>query len=301
MPLLYKDFMNRSRQEHKQGIQNAHDLEDTVQQVVNFPNYRSERCYIYSNQKQDGLYSLANYENQNSIIKRGVSGIGVESINIQYCIPNVNTRNRLISFQYFNDLTVYTATLDITNYEDTTLLYTEIVAKMNAAAIPSPFTFLVNADCTVDLISSVNFKFVNCPFINFGESLTGLYYTSDYVPLMKSVPHLFYTSYIDFVVSEITNSQIAQSTYSEPQTFNTIQHIARVHVDDNIKIPRNVVKRYDAKINYFPFRHRSIRNISIQIVDEYNNTIASQVFNSASGETIELQHLKYTIVLNTVF
>jgi hypothetical protein len=292
--------MQRSRQEHKTGVQNAHDVDDLVQQVTNYPNYRSERIYMYSNDKKDGTYGQALYENDNSIVKRGVSGLGIEEVHLNYCIPNVNGRNNIISFQ-LDGGGVSTATITIKNYETTLFLFTEIVAKMNGAVIPDPFSFSINDDCTVDLISTTDFKFLNCPFINFGESLHGLYYTSGFVPLIKAVAHLQYTSFIDIVVSDMTNAQLAQSTYSIEQKFNTIAHIARVHVDEEISIPRKIVKKYDTKINYFPFRHRSLNSVNIQLVDEFNNTLYSQVFESGSGETIELQNLKYSLILNAVF
>lgn len=292
--------MERSRQEHKTGVQKAHDINDTVQQVTNFPNYRSERLYIYSNDKRDGTYGTALFENNNSIVKRGVSGLGVEEVHFNYCITNSNERNNIISFQ-LDGGGVSTATIDVKNYETIDLLFTEIIIKMNAAVVPDPFSYTINDDCTVDFASSTDFMFLNCPFINFGGSLHGLYYTSSFVPLLKTVAHLQYTSFIDIVVTDITNSQLAQSTYSIPQKFNTIAHIARVHIDEAVTIPRKIVKKYDTKINYFPFRHRSLHSVNIQMVDEFNNTLFVKTFNSASGETIELQNLKYSIILNTVF
>ena len=291
--------MERSRQEHKQGIQNAHDIDDVVKQVTNFPNYRSERVYIYSNNKLDGTFSNARYENSNSIIKRGVSGIGIEECHINYCITNINERNDSIDFIYGG--LPHMATLPIKNYETITDLFTAIVTAMNGAIVPNPFSFAINDDCTVDFEISAPFQFNNCSFINFGESVHGLYYTSSTVMKLKTVPHLQYTSFIDIAVTDITNSQLAQSTYGKQQRFNTIAHIARVHIDDTITIPRKIVKKYDSKINYFPYRHRSLHSLAITLYDEYNNSLFTKVFESTSGETIELQNLKYSIVLNTVF
>jgi len=292
--------MQRSRQEHKQGTQNAHDINDVVKQVTNFPNYRSERVYIYSNDKQDGTYSAAQYVNSNSIIKRGVSGIGLEECHINYCITNINERNNSIDFIYGG--VPHKVNLPIKNYETITDLFTAIVAIMESAvAGVDPFTFTINDDCTVDFETDAQFQFNNCSFINFGESVHGLYYTSTTVTKFKTVPHLQYTSFIDIAITDITNSQLAQSTYGKQQRFNTIAHIGRVHVDDVIKIPRKIVKKYDSKINYFPYRHRSLNSLAITLYDEYNNSLFTKVFESTSGETIELQNLKYSIILNTVF
>lgn len=290
------------RTQHKMGHQGFNtDPRDEIINVETFDNKMSSRIYISSDDKQDGTYSDADYFSESSIVKRGVSALGIESIDILWCIPNVNSNNNVISYSDF-DLNVFTVSLDINNYITIDELYTEIITKMNSQLPGDPMRYEINLDCSVTLINDdAIFQFNNCLFINNGDSLHGLYYT-ELVSEIKSIPYLLSTSYIDVISDEILNGQIAQSSYSKQQIFNTTQHLARIQTDDvsNLELPRNIFKDY-IKINFIPYRHRSLQDLRIKLLDQFGNILWSQSFTDLNNTQYELKNLKYNIVLNAVF
>jgi len=292
--------MQRHRTEHKMGTQGFNtDPRDETKNVTIFENYMKERVYISSDNKMDGTYSDAEYNNDSSIVKRGVSGIGIEDIDIFYSIPNVNGNNNVIRWQEGLGPQL-TATIKIGHYEDYTALYTEIIDKLNSNPLSNGTYTYEDSDLpSISLKSTISFVFLECNFINNGGSLHGLYYTDFDILEYKSVPYLLSTSYIDIVISDILNGQIAQSSYGKQQLFNTTQHLARIIVDLNGQPIQHIKKSYEI-INYIPFRHRDIKNINIMLLDENNNILWSSVV-SHDGKDYELKYLKYFMTLNTVF
>ena len=292
----------RHRTEYKMGTQGFNtDKRDETMNSTEFPNYVQDRIYINSDDKVSSTYQDAEFFSENSIVKRGVSAIGVERIDLAWCIPNVNSHNNIISFHQDGG-PVLTVALEIGNYTKTTDLYDEITAKMNSVVVGEPFGYDLPADCAVALThAGGTFQFDNCLFINNGRSLTGLFYT-DLVEDIESVPYLLYTDYIDIVVEDILNGQIAQSSYSKQQLFNTTQHLARVNVGEVafLDLPRHITVNY-IKINYIPYRHRTLKDLRVKIYDSNNLLIWAQSFTDSTLTTHELCALKYNIVLNTVF
>lgn len=292
----------RHRTEYKMGTQGFNtDKRDETMNSTEFPNYVQDRIYINSDDKINSTYQDAEFFSENSIVKRGVSAIGVERIDLAWCIPNVNSHNNIISF-HEDGGPVLTVTLDTGNYTTIALLYAEITNKMNSVVVGTPFDHELTSDCAVALTyAGGTFQFDNCLFINNGRSLTGLYYTG-LVEDIESIPYLLYSDFIDIVVEDILNGQIAQSSYSKQQLFNTTQHLARVNVGEVafLDLPRHITVNY-IKINYIPYRHRTLKDLRVKIYDSNNLLIWAQGFTDTEGGVHELCALKYNIVLNTVF
>ena len=291
--------MQRHRTEHKMGTQGFNtDERDETRNTTIFDNYMRERVYISSDNKQDGTYADSQYNNNGSIVKRGVSGIGIEHIDMFYSIPNVNGNNNTIRWQEDGG-NILTETLDVGFYNIVELYTAMTDAMTDNAQSMGVYSYDDDNFPTAELKSTVDFKFQECSFINNGDSLTGLYYTDDFESELKSIPYLLATSYIDIVVSDILNGQIAQSSYGKQQLFNTTQHLARVMVNFSAEHVQHIIKTYDI-VNYVPFRHRDIKDLRIQLLDEYNNILWSDTVEHG-GTHYELKYLKYFITLNTVF
>lgn len=287
----------RHRTEHKMGVQGYNNnIQDETMNTTTFDNYLRNRVYIDSEDKEDGTYTAANFQNTSNIIRRGVSGIGIEEMDIIYCIPNINDRNKNIKFHLLAG-PLLSVDLDVKNYDTVEDLFTEIAAKMNS--VSAGFTHSVNDDCTATISNLTAFQFDSCNFIDRGASVHGLFYTSAEVLAIRSVANLQYTRFIDVLISNVLNGQISQSSYSASQSFNTNQHLARVFIDDVVTIPRKVQKVYE-KINYTPYQHRDLANIQIRLLDEYNDPLYGDVTNLA-GDDFEVKRVKYNIILNTVF
>jgi hypothetical protein len=294
---MIKQSNLRHRTEHKMGVQGYNNnTQDETMNTTIFDNYLRNRIYIDSEEKEDGTYTNANYQNTSNIVRRGVSGVGIEEMDITYCIPNINDRNKNIKFHLLAG-PVLSVDLDVKNYDTVDELFIEIVAKMNS--VSAGFTRNVNNDCTVSLSNPTAYAFDSCSFIDRGASVHGLFYTSAEVLSIKSVANLQYTRFIDILVSDMLNGQISQSSYGATQSFNTNQHLARLFVDNVTTIPRKINKKYD-KINYTPYQHRDLTNIQIRLLDEYNDPLYGDVVN-LGGDDFELKRVKYNIILNTVF
>lgn len=287
----------RHRTEHKMGYQgyNNNKLDETMNTTI-FDNYLRNRIYIDSEEKEDGTYTVANYQNTGNIVRRGVSGVGIEEMDIIYCIPNINDRNKNIKFHLLAG-PVLSVDLDVKNYDTVEDLFLAIATKMNS--VSAGFTHSVNDDCTATISNLTAFQFDPCSFIDRGASVHGLFYTSTEVLFIKSVANLQYTRFIDVLITDVLSGQISQSSYSATQSFNTNQHLARVFIDDVIEIPRKIKKVYE-KINYIPYQHRDIANIKISLLDEYNDLLYGDILN-LGGDDFEIKRVKYNIVLNTVF
>ena len=299
--------MLRHRTEHKMGTQGFNtDPRDETKNTTIFDNHMRERVYISSDDKKDGTYSDAAYFNNGSIIKRGVSGIGIESIDLFYCIPNCNGNNNVVRWHETGG-DILTATIPIGDYGLDDLFILVVSALNNNIDSDGDYSYTIDANsvCTVTISTDVAFQFDNCSFINNGRSLHGLFYTTNEVLAIKSIPYLQATSYIDIVVSDILNGQIAQSSYGKQQLFNTTQHLARVIIDFDPNTglddrpPQHIKKTFDI-VNYVPFRHRDIKDLRIQLLDDNNNILWSDLFSDGTSD-FEIPYLKYFITLNTVF
>lgn len=291
------------RTQHKMGQQGfVTDKRDEIINVETYPNKMQSRLYISSDDKIDGTYANAEYFCPNSALKNGVSAVGIESVSILWSIPNINGYNNNIIFEIAGDA-VYNVSLDIDDYATNTALYTEIIKQLNSPFNPlTPFSFTQNKDSSITLEhDTLGFNFVNCSFINNGDSVHGLFYTS-FVSEIISVPYLLYTTYIDLEIDELLSDQIAQSTYSKEEHFQTSHHLARIQTDTLgvFGLPYNIIKEYN-HINYVPFTHRDIKDLRLRILDQYNNELWSQSFIDGTLNEFEIKNLKYNIVLNTVF
>ena len=286
----------KKRTEHYVGFQ-SRDQEDVASAVINYPNSRSSNLYISSDDKTDGSYANALYQNNSKLIKRQTSQIGLKRYNIFYCIPNINENNNSITVIIDGaPETSHTTSILLKNYETIVELYDEITSQLSAIS-GETFNYLVE-DCVVTLACSKPFRFGECSFINNGSSVHGLFYTgSSNVDSMKAAPQLIYTRYIDVLITDIKDAEIGQSTFTEIKRFSKIDHLSRIFLKNNI-IPQYIDEEFD-NIDYFPYRHRSLTTFQITLYDEYQNVIFSKV-QTLDGSLYEIKLLKYEFVLNII-
>lgn len=288
----------KKRTEHYVGFQNR-DQEDMASSVINYPNSRSSNLYISSEDKTDGTYANALYQNNSKLIKRQTSQIGLKRYNIFYCIPNINLSNNSVTVVIDGGVgpdTTHTTSIVLKNYETIVELYDEIKGKLSTIS-GETFNYSVQ-DCVVTLTCSKSFRFADCPFINNGSSVHGLFYTgSSNVDSLKAVPELIYTRYIDVLITDIKDAEIGQSTFTEIKRFSKIDHLSRIFLKSNT-IPQYIDQEFD-NIDYFPYRHRSLTTFQITLYDEYQNVIYSQL-QSLDNSNYEIKTLKYEFVLNII-
>jgi hypothetical protein len=284
--------MNRvNRTEHLTGNQNS--SKDEALQVVTYDNSRRGHLYIDSDDKQDGTYQNAIYGNRNKLINHNIHSIGTKELNILYKIPNINESNNKIVY-IFNTggLTVRTATLTIGNYTTIADLYTEIVIQMNLVnGAEGTFSTSTLTDTSITLLSTVDFKIISCTAVNNSEC-TGLFYTG-FTPSMVLIPTLQYTKYIDFIISELKQSQITRDTFTKSKTFNEKDHIARIFINEELIIPRIIDKEYEV-ISYFPFIHRDLEQFQIYLYTDKAVLINSNI-QTIDSIDYEVRELEYNI------
>ena len=287
------------RTEHKMGLQNR-DSEDLASPVINYPNSRSSNLYVSSDDKIDGTYSSALYQNNSKLLKRQTSQIGLKRFNIFYCIPNIHLGNNSIKITIEGGEvpdTEHTTTITPKNYDTIAELYAEIIAKLNLAT-GQTFSIDPIQDCVVTLTCTKSFRFEQCPFIDRGTSVHGLFYTgTSFVENMKAVPQLLYTRYIDVLISDIKNAEIGQSTFTEIKAFSSVDHLSRIFLKDNT-IPQYLDTEF-SNIDYFPYRHRTLTSFVITIYDEYQSVIWNQT-QIIDNNIYEVKELKYEFVLNII-
>lgn len=276
---------------------------DEVVQVETYPNTRHSSLYVSTDDKIEGTASNALYQNNNKLVRQDISKIGLKTLHLDYCIPNVNSKNNVLKLNAYPDgvptATVYDVIIPTNNYTTTILLLDAIITALNAV-VPITFSYTIE-DCVVTLTSTGTFQFLDCPGINFGSSVHGLFYTNSpvtSVESMKIVPKLQYTSFVDVVVTELGNARITSDTFSGTQLYNTNDHFARIFVDETTVIPR-IINREIQNIQFIPYRHRTITSFQITLYDEFSSILYSEV-QTIGGDLIEIPLVKYELKFNLI-
>ena len=288
----------QDRTQHKIGGQNR-DIQDKVQQVVNYPNSRSSNCYISSENKIDGTYSHAIYEN-NNLLSRNTSQIGLKDYSFNWCLENVNNTNNTFTVEIAGEGSPFTASVPSDHYVDEGVLISTLVDELNAVlGLVAEFSFTLTNNCTIILSCDKDFRFVNpSSGISLGYSVFGIPFTNTLSNDFKIVPDLHLTNYIDLLITEIKQSEFTSDTFTEIQKFPLGDHIARIMVNESITIPR-IIKKEIKNIDYFGFRHRNITGFSVSLYSEYGQLLHSETFQSGS-DNIEIPLVKYNITLNII-
>ena len=293
MKLIYKSLLKTTMTHHRKQYANG-SQNDTVQPVLVYENSRHSTLLLNSDDKIDGTYADAIFQNNSRLIPGGITTIGLNRIIMDYRIPNINGRNSVLKFQIEGDITIYTSILATDNKNTVTEMYTSIVNRMNDLT-PGIFSFTEATDGTVYLIATpgTKFKFLSCTFIDYGRYAHGLYYTTNFEQNIRTIARLQYTRYIDIGVSEIRNATINNNSFGSAKKFSAIEHLTRVHVDDSVTIPR-AIKTTASNINYFAFRDRALTNMRVSLYDEYEQVLWSNVVN-VSGELVGIPYVSYEL------
>jgi hypothetical protein len=285
--------MSHHRKQYAIGGVSA-NKSDTVAPVIVYENSRHSTLLLNSDDKIDGTYADAIYQNNSRMIPGGVTSLGLSSTHINYRIPNINSRNNILRYMIDGDIGIYVAVFATDNRDTTTELYTAIIARMNALT-PGIFSFTENIDGTVSLIATpgTSFKFISSSFIDYGRSCHGLYYTTNFEPEIRTIARLQYTRYIDIGVSELRNAIINNNSFGATKKFSSIDHLTRIYVDGTVAIPR-LINNEVRNVDYFAFRDRALTNMSVTLYDEFEQVIWSDVVN-VSGELVELPYISYEL------
>jgi len=291
----------QDRTQHKIG-QQGRDEADKAQQVINFPNSRSSNCFINSDEKIDGTYSQAFYEN-NNLISRNTSQIGLKDYNIEWCIENVNDFNNIFTVEIFGEVAPFTATVQKKNYIDPNDLIDAVITALNlAVGAVATFTKTPSVQfetCLITLTCTKTFRFISpSTGISAGFSTYGIPFTNTLSNNYKIIPTLQYTKYIDVLITEIKQSQFTSDTFTGVQRFSSNDHIARIFVDTSLAIPRNIAAEY-SNVDYFGFTHRALTSFVCTLYDEYQNILFSDTFLSGT-DNIEIPYVKYNFTLNII-
>ena len=292
---------------------------DSAENVINFPNTLSSDIYVDSDDKEHGSYVNAIYENANNLITAQVSRVGLKFVDMDFNIPNSNIRNNEYKFIVDGSATILNFTLPVKKYLTVTELLDEIKTEMETVAAadlnPIVITFTeINNTSKYTMTSDVGFKFVSCSGIDYGTNLHGIKYTAGFITSIIIIPKLYYTRYIDILISELGDAKVMTHRFSQPKRFNVGNHLTRLYIPWHSKINDNGstiskqltnFQRENININYYPFRHRDITEFQISLFDEYQEILTLETHEVDTTDPITsticaVPYVKYNLVLSII-
>jgi len=298
---------------------NKNTQEDAIN-VINYPSTRTSDLYVDSADSKYGGYAVSSYESSNNLIPLQISRLGLKYVNMSYRIPNMNQSNNLFKFQIdavFPDITFSFEDQEFVNAE---IMLDDIKNKMETETLAQvgiviviTFTQINNTD-VFEMTSSLPIRFITCNGISFGQNLHGIPYTDGYFTSIKILPRMYYTNYLDILITEVRDNSILQHKFSADKRFSTTEHVSRIYIpfinrieDDGTVISRQKKEFAEEKvnINYYAYRHRDVSTFKITLIDEYENVITSSIQNISTINPIEIinseiPYLKYNIVLSII-
>ena len=293
---------------------------DEAINVINFPNVVTSDIYIDSDDRTDGSVAESFFTNKNNITTSQVSRVGLKFIDFFYSIPNSNSRNRDYKVMVVGSPVEVSFQLPIWNYDTVDELFDALKLVMDfeinaQAGIPFSLTYpqIYNSGA-YDLTGSVDFKFLPSSGITFGNNLHGISYTQGFVSSIKVIPKLFYTRYIDIGITNLLDAKTLSHKFGESKRFNTNNHLTRLYipfVKQILESGKVLTKqspnfqRENININYYPYRHRDVSDIIIEMTDEFQEPLAyeSQTITTTDPITSmisEIPYIKYNLVLSTI-
>ena len=105
----------KSRTDLRVGDQKR-DATDQAINVITYQHARSSNLYISSEDKVDGTYANALYQNTNKLLRRDTSQLSLKNISFDYCLTNINNRNNFFKFMIQGDITIYDILMTSKNY-----------------------------------------------------------------------------------------------------------------------------------------------------------------------------------------
>ena len=305
---------------------------DEAINIINFPNVVTSDIYIDSDDRTDGSVAESFFTNKNNITTSQISRIGLKFIDFFYSIPNSNSRNRDYKVMVVGSPVEVSFQLPIWNYDTVDELFDALKLVMDfeinaQAGIPFSLTYpqIYNSGA-YELTGSVDFKFLPSSGITFGNNLHGISYTQGFVSSIKVIPKLFYTRYIDIGITSLLDAKTLSHKFGESKRFNTNNHLTRLYIPFEsveitdpkpsanpvserpiISVQRQATnfQRENININYYPYRHRDISDIVIEMTDEFQEPLAyeSQTITTTDPITSmisEIPYIKYNLVLSTI-
>ena len=293
---------------------------DEAINVINFPNVVTSDIYIDSDDRTDGSVAESFFTNKNNITTSQVSRIGLKFIDFFYSIPNSNSRNRDYKVMVVGSPVEVSFSLPIWNYDTATVLFSDLKAFMEAQILAQAGIIFVLTYPQIynsgayDLTGSVDFKFLPSSGITFGNNLHGISYTQGFVSSIKVIPKLFYTRYIDIGITNLLDAKTLSHKFGESKRFNTNNHLTRLYIPfvkqilDTGKVLTKQspnFQRENININYYPYRHRDVSDIIIEMTDEFQEPLSyeSQTITTTDPITSmisEIPYIKYNLVLSTI-
>lgn len=284
---------------------------DKAQNVIIFPNTLGSDLYIDSDDRCDDCsVSLAIYNNTNNLINAQTSRIGLKFVDMYCNIPNSNERNNVYILEVDGNPPV-SFTMPIKNYVDVVDLHADLKLKMDLAVAGFTITFTQKSDNTTTMTGNIGFRFNTCNGITFGNNLHGIPYTTGFTTSIKIISKLYYTRYIDILLTELVDAKVLSHKFSDNKRFNTSNHLTRLYIpfanDSAGTVGKQLTnfQRENVNINYYPFRHRDVVEFKISLVDEFEEPLyyGSQIINTTdpiSTLNTELPYLKYNFVLSII-
>jgi hypothetical protein len=221
-------------------------------------------------------FSLSN------ITTRKIKRFGLESAFYNWPIPNVNTRNNIITFFSSFSSTTHTVTLTEGFYQTLTALSTEMQTQLNSVAGASGLTFTLSIPANLGYVLDMttvggSFYFTDtCKFITKGLHL--LHMPSGVTKLTNSLrtgqADLQYTRWFDIVSFQLDQYNKNPFTSSRNGEQNIV---ARIYMGtaQTPWIPDYGYRDYlQNNIRYVNFnRDQSLANIDFKVYDEFGDPL----------------------------
>lgn len=275
---------------------------DHVSKVETHSRIKS-RLFINSSDRLTNTgYDNAQFQSGSSIIKTPISKIGFESYKIDISYPNVNSRNKVITFFSAASGLQHTVTLDEAYYTSADLI-NEIQTQLNsvsgASLISFTFTPIPGSLNAYELVATGNYRFLPSTHIDRAEPLSGLFATPTDIPALQPVFIVakgFYTRFIDVVIDSLKDGIHVENTFSADNTISNTGHVYRIPVTEYTDAGLN--KLFVSKdvllpvIQYSSFRTKKLDQITVQLFDEFNDRLYSPD-NPVPGTVQNIKYVDY--------
>ena len=272
---------------------NAGDLNqapnDKALKVEVHPNSHTSLVNVYSEDRlSNSTYSQARYSIGGEILQSKVNKLAMFSYDMRYNVPNINSRNNIITFFSTASGLNHTVTLDEEHYLRAALMI-EIRSKLNTVSGASLLTFSeVETFDSVYELSAVggSFRFLSSSHIDRAAPCSGLLKTTGNVSSMLVVVGAQYTDYIDVVIESFRDAQILQNSFTKDNIFPSTGHMFRIPIDQFDSDAYCFHREQFFNLNFVTIRNKQLNTLEISLYDQFGELVytptqqlANQVFN----------------------
>lgn len=239
-------------------------------------------------------YSTPRFEIGGEIIRRTINKLALSEIQIFSNIPNVNEQNTNIRFETATG--IHSVDLFVQYYTVPDLM-AHIITRLNTLSGVSNVVFsLINLYGNFYKITgTLGFKFLSSSHVDRAEPLSGIYITDNFViDLFVSADGL-YTRYIDFLSSDLKESQILENLFTKDYAYSIINHLYRYDIIEGTKPYSD--KLQIKNLSYSSVRSKERNILSLTLYNQFGDLLYSPTIQY-NNQKVNIDVFKYSLKLS---